>query len=672
MESVSKLINILESERAKHEDFEIRIPALWEMGSDTEGPSLSKPAYSYFIDKLSSIRDKSSKHIDYSKPYYRTHEGGDGGNWIGKSLVYSMLPRYSSALYPEDEANYKEHNFSFKGSFLKSLCLLDMLKHMGVDTIYFLPVMERSRKNRKGDAGSCYAIRDFYKLDEDLKDDLSGPDSSVELEFSAFLEAAHSYGMKLILDVIPRTMARDSELIFEHPEFFYWIKKEDKNKYKSPAVPLQKKMEAANERNLHRIFRSQEVLEHLKLFERDPRSRNPELYKKVQALQLERPGSEFTDLIEEYYGLIVAPAFSDCINDSQPAWSDITYLRLYLDHPYLSQQYLKEMNLDPAPYILFDVAKASNTPGSVVNRELWDLLSGVIPSYQSRFGIDGVRLDMGHALPKELLREIMSKALSIDPNFCFIAEELDTRRAGLSKEAGYQAIVGDAFIKLNELEDGGYVKYLKSVKSKPLSVFSSAETHDTARIASKTGHKKRARAITAASLFIPNGVGFINTMQELFELQPMNLGIGLKEEDRFKLYEGDYNYGKLALFDYASPHWDQGYYDNMLDELKLLSSYRAKYMGSSRPKIIYLDEDRGALTFYYNKKNILMVGLNTDYERDLDISLEPGQVKKNLKELKSCNVVYSSLQGEKRTIKTESLLTFRLGALECLILELSY
>lgn len=671
MESIIKLIAILEEEREKYGDFDIRIPGLWEDAKNPSSPSVIRPAYSYFIDRLLAIWDRASKDLDYSKPYYKTHEGGNGGQWIKNSIVYSMLPRFSSALYPEEEATYKHHHFSFRGSFLKSILLLDMLNFMGVDTIYFLPIMERSKKNRKGDAGSCYAIRDFYKLDEDLKDELTGSKSSAELEFSAFLEAAHSYGMKLIIDIIPRTMARDAKLIFEHPDFFYWIKAENLSKYRSPRVPLQKKMEAANEKNLSRIFQSKEVLEHLKLFEKDPRTQNPGLYKKLQEAHLRDGETDFLELIEKEYGLIVAPAFSDCINDSQPAWSDITYLRLFLDHPALSQKYLRGLGFDPAPYILFDVAKASNVPGKVINRALWDMLIGIIPSYQKRFGIDGVRIDMGHALPKELLGEIMDAAYEADPNFCFIAEELDTKRAKLSKEAGYKAIVGDAFIKLNELEEGGYIKYIKSVKNKPLPIFSSAETHDTARLSSKEGGKKRARAITAASLFIPNSVGFINTLQELYEVQPMNLGIGLSEEDRYQVSHSDFNYGKLALFDYAAPAWDKGFHSNMLKDLNLLATYRSKYLNSYEQHILFETEAKTALSFFCLKSSILLVACNTDDQKDLKVHLKADQIKKGLKALKDCTVVYSSL-AQNQTVNWEaSSLRFELCALECLILEIS-
>lgn len=672
MKSLAKLKRILIKERAEHGDFDIRIPSLWEPGKKAYSPYFIRPSYSYFIERLEAVLARAEVGMDNSQPYYKTHEGGNNGTWIKDSLVYSMLPRYSSALYPEDEAGYEGRNFSFRGSFLKSILLLDMLKYMGIDTIYLLPIMMRSSKDRKGEAGSCYSIKYFTDLDDGLKDELSGARSSVELEFSAFMEAAHSYGMKVLMDIIPRTLARDNLYILALPESFYWIKKEDLGRYKSPRVPLQQKMEAANEKNLKRIFQSEEVREHLKLFQPDPKAQDPALFTELQQKVLKDQKLSILDLIEESYGLTVAPAFSDCINDTQPPWSDITYLRLYLDHPALSQKYLNKLGLHPAPYILFDVAKASNVPGTKVNRPLWDLLVEIIPYYQRLYGIDGVRIDMGHALPKELLTEIMEAARASDESFCFIAEELDTKRASLSKQAGYHTIVGDAFIKLNELEDGGYINYIKSVKTKPLPIFSSAETHDTARLASKEGGEKRARAITAASLFIPNSVGFINTMQEIFEVQPMNLGIGLGEEDRYILNKSDYNYGRLALFDYAVPSWDRAYSSNMLEDLRLLSLYRKKYLGSAKSEVIYMDEDKTAISLFHRPKSLLLVACNTDYDKALDVKLDLDALKKGLKALKQCDIIYSSLGEDKKLLSSNSSINFELKAMECLILELRY
>lgn len=65
---------------------------------------------------------------------------------------------------------------------------------------------------------------------------------------------------------------------------------------------------------------------------------------------------------------------------------------------------------------------------------LWNLIADIIPYYQKEFGIDGARIDMGHALPKELVDLIIKRAKEIDPDFMFIAEELNPGNARVAKD----------------------------------------------------------------------------------------------------------------------------------------------------------------------------------------------------------------------------------------------
>ena len=76
--------------------------------------------------------------------------------------------------------------------------------------------------------------------------------------------------------------------------------------------------------------------------------------------------------------------------------------------------------------------------GKKPNMELWETLSDIIPYYQNNFGIDGARIDMGHALPEKLIKMIISKAHAIDPDFSFIAEELNPKKCWQSKRYGLQ------------------------------------------------------------------------------------------------------------------------------------------------------------------------------------------------------------------------------------------
>ncbi len=99
------------------------------------------------------------------------------------------------------------------------------------------------------------------------------------------------------------------------------------------------------------------------------------------------------------------------------------FLRLYLSHPKEALKYIDEKK--STTIRTFDVVKSSLFPGEVKNEQLWNVIADIMPFYQKNFGIDGARLDMGHALPDELEHEIISRVKAYDPSFVIIAEELN-------------------------------------------------------------------------------------------------------------------------------------------------------------------------------------------------------------------------------------------------------
>ena len=252
--------------------------------------------------------------------------------------------------------------------------------------------------------------------------------------------------------------------------------------------------------------------------------------------------------------MTVAPAFSDCINDPQPAWNDITFFRMYLDHPAASAAYLPK-NESFNPYILYDVAKASLNPGNRINEPLWTLLSQIIPYYQTEFGIDGARIDMGHALPLALVKRIIEAARKIDPHFCFIAEELDTQNAACSLEKGYNMIIGGGFTQETRPNEDKLNAFAYGSASLPCPVFAVGETHDTPRLSAREGGRRLSRMLTVLNLFIPNCVPFLNSGQEVYEIQPMNTGLDCRPNEQDQLPESDPYYRKLALFDRYAFHY---------------------------------------------------------------------------------------------------------------------
>jgi hypothetical protein len=63
------------------------------------------------------------------------------------------------------------------------------------------------------------------------------------------------------------------------------------------------------------------------------------------------------------------------------------------------------------------------------------------------------------------------------------------------------------------------------------------------------------RLVLTLNSFMPNAVPFINSGQELLEVQPMNLGLDNTEDGRFALPPGDPMAGRLAFFDPYCLHW---------------------------------------------------------------------------------------------------------------------
>ena len=75
-----------------------------------------------------------------------------------------------------------------------------------------------------------------------------------------------------------------------------------------------------------------------------------------------------------------------------------------------------------------------------INRPLWNKIIGIIPYYQKEFRIDGVMIDMGHALPMELKAEMVRAPRGSDHDFAFWDENFSVTQR--SREEGYNAVFG--------------------------------------------------------------------------------------------------------------------------------------------------------------------------------------------------------------------------------------
>ena len=106
---------------------------------------------------------------------------------------------YSAVLY---EMNIRQ--LTPEGTFQAAMERLPMLRDLGIDAIWLMPVYPIGEEGRKGSLGSYYSIRDYCAIN---------PEFGTMEDFDAFVATAHSLGMKVLLDWVANHTARDAKWI---------------------------------------------------------------------------------------------------------------------------------------------------------------------------------------------------------------------------------------------------------------------------------------------------------------------------------------------------------------------------------------------------------------------------------------------------------------------------
>ncbi len=135
-----------------------------------------------------------------------------------KMIIYQVLPR----LFGNDrDKNSKNGTLKENGSGKLSAFsekALSEIRSMGFTHIWYTGLIEHATKTDysaygisndhpavvKGNAGSPYAIKDYYDIDPDLADRVGHRMK----EFEALVERTHVAGLKMILDFVPNHVAR--------------------------------------------------------------------------------------------------------------------------------------------------------------------------------------------------------------------------------------------------------------------------------------------------------------------------------------------------------------------------------------------------------------------------------------------------------------------------------
>lgn len=478
-------------------------------------------------------------------------------DWTRNAVIYNMFVRSSAAF---------DHNGNGKldlpvnvrgereiGTFLKAITMLPYVKSLGANVIHLLPITSIGSDGSKGSLGSPYAIRNPLKIDQNLSE--PAIQSDVEADFRLFVSEAHRLGMRVVVEFVFRTSAKDGDWVKEHPEWFYWIREEvedrppgshDESQYGNP------------------LFTEDELRQIMAAVGNGPQANLPPPHAVYRDMFTPPPKPGDVRLENgRYVGVVggrrvrIPGAFADWPpQDTQPPWGDVTYLKLY-EHP--------DFN-----YIAYNTIRMYDpllTKPQFENRPLWEAIAGIIPHYQRAFGIDGVMIDMGHALPMELKHEMIRRARELDPGFAFWDENFSVEARSVAE--GYNAVIGyqwsdqhhpDRFAQmLRRFGAGGF----------PLPFFATPESHNTPRAAAREGGVRYSRYAWAVSNFIP-AIPFIHSGFELGEVMPVNTGLDFSRAEHAK-YPAD----RLPLFSEYAYDWTRK--SNIIGWIRRVSAVRAKY-----------------------------------------------------------------------------------------------
>ncbi|OKP99476.1 alpha-amylase [Paenibacillus sp. P46E] len=522
---------------------------------------------------------------------------------LDDSAIYSALVRYSTAW------DYNHDGTTESGTFLRFCILLPLLKRMGINILYMLPVNQYSTLNLKGDIGSPYAVQSLFRLDQNLHDSLlDGMDNfTIHDELGALVEACHLLDIKTVVDFIPRVTAKNSEFIAEHPDWVYWIKTDALEGFAPPSIPELGFFEECTPDKLELVYRSQETEAFLRKFSQPPNELNPVIWQQLRE-RAARTGEEILTLVEEELGITTSPAHSDWINDVQPIWTDITFLRLYKD---FSPQVRHLIRPDQAPFVLFDTIKCNDYPGEEPNLELWDVLEQAVRFNLETYGIDGFRIDIGHVLPTQLLTRIFDTIKEIHPNAILISEDLFNRNHKKAASTGYNIMLGSGWNVMTQMTKDNLVAYLEELPELNIHVFACAETADTPRITSRGGVEV-ARMTAVFNQFLPNAIPYVTTGYEMNEEQPLNCGLG------------DNTNGSdipRAFFNVLQINWTNP--APLLPLLAELSDFKKDWLELVKPDNFFVAESpEGTVLYGYMRGDLTMLccfNLNADASSEIDL-----------------------------------------------------
>lgn len=576
MSALSQIIEHLAT-RSRPLSAPYAIPGLWVDGRTTNAQQVDP--YAFYQARLSEIAARDPQPLV---------TGSAGGGWSDNAVIYNLFPRVTTAFDHAADGTLSlgvdADGWRETGTLLKCIAILPYIRGMGFNTVHLLPITAVGQDGKKGTLGSPYAIRNPYQLDENLNEPALG--LTIDQLFAGFVEAAHRLGLRVIMEFVLRTSSKDGDWIQAHPDWFYWIREDVPDR--APA--------ATDPHAYGNPIFAPDVLTRVKakVHEHDFRDlpAPPDSYRafytmppEADAVTLEN--GRYVGTLKDGTRVRIPGAFADWPpDDNQPPWGDVTYLRMFMhpDFNYIAYNTIR----------MYDERSAQP---EYRNAPLWEAITGVIPHYQAQFGIDGVMIDMGHALPQALKQEVVAAARTINPDFAFWDENfLITPQ---SRAEGYNAVMGYLLFDIHQ--PAKVSGFIREMASHPFAIrfFGAPENHNTPRATSRAGGLRFARYALTVCATIP-AMPFVLSGFELGETQPINTGLGFSNE-MLARYPSD----ALPLFSAYAFNWTRS--DNLVEAVRATLALR------QRDQALYNDSDPATFTMgYADNPSILVYSRHTN------------------------------------------------------------
>jgi glycosidase len=634
LEDIKRLLSQA-TQVGKGENISYAVPGLWADPTGLPDRRSVNP-YRFFLDRIQWILDQ---------PETPPIQGESGGEWSQRASIYNLFVRAATGYDHDADGRVSLDpidGWMETGTFLKSIALLPYIKHMGFNTVHLLPITAIGQDGNKGTLGSPYAIRNPYTIDPRLAEPALG--LSADTEFTAFVEAAHHLGLRVVVEFVFRTASKDADWVAEHPEWFYWIRADVPDRQPGSSLESTYGPPIFTPDELSQIKEITPHREHHDLL--PPHAIYREMFTPPPK-RVEMADGRWIGTLEDGTQARIPGAFADWPpDDPQPPWGDVTYLRLYdrAGWNYIAYNTVR----------MYDRRLAQ--PEHAVE-PLWERVIGILPHYQHTFGIDGVMIDMGHALPKRLKQRMVAAARQIDPDFAFWDENFAIGQQ--SREEGYNAVIGNYWwmaYRPQELVDEMLRKCAQT--GYPIPFFTAPESHNTPRAAARPGGLAFTRAVWALGCLLP-ALPFCHAGFEVGETVPVNTGLDFLPEEL-----PNYPSEKLALFSEAAYDWENE--RNLAGWIRRTLAIRADYadlITDPDPATFdLLSTDNPHVWAIVRRRDDQAIGIvfNLDWENEQSSGIQLHTARAHIIDL---------LSGERYTL-SDDCLQAALAPSHCMIVEL--